>query len=88
MSDEIVSRGLIFRCEVCGAEVLVLKAGGGTLDPHCCNQPMKPAREVLYYRCPVCGSEAVVLKGEARNLELICCNRPMDLIGGPMRKSA
>ena len=88
MSDEIVRRGLVFRCEICGAEVMVLRVGGGPLDPHCCNQPMKPVREAVYYRCMVCGSEAVVLGGPGENVKLICCNLPMARLPGHLRKSA
>ena len=81
MADTVVKRGVIYVCEICGAEVIVLRAGGGPLDPHCCNQPMAPKRQVLYYRCNVCGSEAVVLRGAGEDVEIICCNRPMVRIG-------
>ena len=88
MKDKTVRRGLIYVCEVCGAEVMVLRAGGGPLDPHCCNRPMVPKREAMYYRCSVCGSEAVVLKGTGERTELICCNRPMMRLSPPAERAA
>jgi desulfoferrodoxin-like iron-binding protein len=36
MTNEIGKR---YRCDKCGAEVIVTRGGKGTV--HCCNQPMK-----------------------------------------------
>jgi desulfoferrodoxin-like iron-binding protein len=36
MANEI---GKKYKCDKCGAKVIVTKSGNGTV--HCCNQPMK-----------------------------------------------
>jgi len=72
--------GQRFRCEVCGAETLVIKVGGGKLDLKCCNQPMVPLRRnAELYRCQVCGSEVAHIRSKGGDLRLICCNRPMTI---------
>ena len=73
------SRGLIYRCPICGAEIAVLAPNIGRFTPRCCNQEMNPlqARAVLYV-CPVCGAELAVLKPGSPEFTPICCNRHMD----------
>jgi desulfoferrodoxin-like iron-binding protein len=72
--------GRVYRCRVCGAEVLVIHASSQALDPHCCHAPMEPLdRVAAVYRCEVCGAEVAVLRGEESSLELVCCHRPMVL---------
>ncbi|NQU08470.1 MAG: hypothetical protein HQ583_07910 [Candidatus Abyssubacteria bacterium] len=73
-----MKRGQKYRCLVCGAETLVIRAGNGNLRPVCCNKPqvlLKKLTEI--YRCPVCGSEVAVLLQQSDTMRLICCNTPM-----------
>ena len=71
-------RGLVYRCPICGAEVLVLAPKIGAFEPRCCNTAMLPRpQRVVFYRCPVCGAEIAVLKqGEGKFLPR-CCNVDM-----------
>jgi desulfoferrodoxin-like iron-binding protein len=74
-------RGRRFRCSVCGAEVLLIKAANGALRPRCCNKEMVLLKQpAQIYRCPICGSEVALLKGKSGNLHLICCNSPMRIL--------
>ncbi len=73
-----VRLGQVYRCPVCRAEILVIRAATAALDPHCCNRPMEPTRVVPVYRCPVCGAEVAVLRQGDEAPELVCCNRPME----------
>jgi len=73
-----VRLGQVYRCPVCGAEVLVINAASGALDPYCCNVPMEPVRRVPIFRCPVCGAEVAVLRQGETAPELACCGRPME----------
>ena len=36
-----INVGKAYLCEVCGTIVMVTKGGVGTLEPICCEQPMK-----------------------------------------------
>ncbi|GAB4266911.1 MAG: hypothetical protein Kow0092_20020 [Deferrisomatales bacterium] len=84
-----VQLGRTYRCPVCGAEVLVIRAGSQALDPWCCNQPMEPrAALVAVYRCPVCGAEVAVLRGGGGTLELVCCTRAMERRESPVPEAA
>jgi desulfoferrodoxin-like iron-binding protein len=70
--------GQVYRCEVCGAEVSVIKGGEGELAPQCCNEPMSLLPELhRSYFCPVCGAELLVLHEGAGELAPRCCNEPM-----------
>ena len=72
------TRGTIYRCPVCGAEVTVLGNGSGLFFPVCCNVKMcKLPRKLIVYRCPVCGSEIGVLTKTHPSFMPICCNRQM-----------
>ena len=70
--------GNVYRCDVCGAEVSVVKVGQGYLAPRCCNQPMQllPTRHATYF-CAICGSELMVLSEGQGELGPRCCNKPM-----------
>lgn len=73
-----MKRGQTYRCLVCGAETLVIKAGTGNLKPVCCNQPQVLLTKLTeMYRCPVCESEVSMISGISKKLRLICCNTPM-----------
>ena len=84
-----VQLGRMYRCELCGARVMVIRAGTQALEPHCCNQPMEamePLRKV--YRCEICGSEVAVLSGGGDPLELICCHQTMGERLAPVAEAA
>ena len=70
--------GQVYHCEVCGAEVSVVKGGVGALAPRCCNEPMRllPRRQTSLF-CPVCGAELLVLSDGPGALAPRCCNQPM-----------
>ena len=73
-----VALGRVYRCPVCGAEVLVVKAASQALDAHCCNTAMKPVDKVVdIYHCKQCGSELAALRDSGGPLDLNCCNAPM-----------
>lgn len=73
-----VALGRRYRCPVCGAEVLVVKASSQALDTHCCNTAMKPLYKLVdIYHCNQCGSEVAALRDSGGELELACCNAPM-----------
>ena len=76
VADNVV--GQVYRCEVCGAEVSVVRPGRGPLAPRCCNEPMKllPTLHLTWY-CPVCGAETMVIRLGGGELTPRCCNRPM-----------
>ena len=78
--------GTVYRCPVCGAEITVIRDGGGRLAPICCNVPMEVLRgRVRFFCCPVCGAELAVIRrglpaqAGAGDLAPICCNEPMRL---------
>ncbi|KPK59117.1 MAG: hypothetical protein AMK73_08840 [Planctomycetes bacterium SM23_32] len=72
------SRGRIYRCPVCGAELAVLVAGAGRLSPRCCNVDMVPTdRRLAFYVCMVCGAEVALLRRAGGRLSLRCCNEDM-----------
>lgn len=82
-----VRLGQRYRCSVCGAEVVVIRAASQALDPHCCNLPMEAMTVVPVYRCEVCGSEVAVLRG-GDALELVCCHQPMIRKESPIPEAA
>ncbi|MBI4831598.1 MAG: hypothetical protein HY801_08610 [Candidatus Lindowbacteria bacterium] len=76
-----LTRGQTFRCSICGAELIVMRAGSGELQPICCNQPMVLLkRKTTMYRCPICGTEVAVLNSKMASMKLICCNVPMRVL--------
>jgi len=70
--------GLVFRCPVCGAEVIVVGTRMGEFTPRCCNQPMRTTRQrAVFYWCPVCGAEIVIVRKGRGVFEPRCCNMAM-----------
>ena len=73
--------GQVMRCSVCGAEITVIRLGGGELAPHCCNKPMDSVEEVQeMFVCPVCGSQVARVRRGEGVMRIVCCNREMDRI--------
>ncbi|HSH69055.1 MAG TPA: hypothetical protein VK997_03990 [Deferrisomatales bacterium] len=84
-----VQLGRAYRCNLCGARVMVIRAATQALEPHCCNQPMEPLKPLhKLYRCAVCGSEVAVLSGDNGPLELICCHQLMGERPAPVAEAA
>jgi len=86
--NDPVRLGRRYHCNVCGAEVLVIRAASRALDPHCCNQPMEPRDAVPVYRCAICGSEVAALRSQGGALALSCCNEPMGLRAATVPEAA
>ena len=79
-----VALGRIYRCPVCGAKAIVIRASSAALDLHCCNVPMVTKGEPNdVYHCAVCGAEVAVLKEKGEGLDLVCCHVPMVLRDAP-----
>lgn len=72
------TKGMVYRCSVCGSELIVLGDAMGEFCPRCCDRAMEPADgRVVFYMCPACGAEIAVLKkGEGEFLPR-CCDSPM-----------
>jgi len=71
-------RGNMYRCPVCGAEILVVARAHGAFEPHCCNVPMLLKRyRARFFVCPVCGSEIAALKSPSVTFMPRCCNAGM-----------
>ena len=74
------TKGLVYRCPVCGAEIVVRAFRMGVFAPHCCNVLMEPTGgRVAFYVCPVCGAELSVLSAGTGEFAPRCCNVPMHL---------
>ena len=74
----ISSKGLLYRCPVCGAEVAVLADSHGDFRPRCCNTDMVPTwQRLIFYVCPVCHAEIAVFVQPHENFIPRCCNTPM-----------
>lgn len=72
--------GLIYRCPVCGSEVIVVGTCMGEFTPRCCNQSMRlMTQRAVFYRCPVCGAEIVIVRKGRGAFSPSCCNTPMVL---------
>jgi len=72
------SRGLIYRCPVCGAEVGVVASRMGSFVPRCCDKDMiLQRRRLIFYVCPVCGAEIAVLAEGTGQFVPRCCNVDM-----------
>jgi predicted RNA-binding Zn-ribbon protein involved in translation (DUF1610 family) len=71
-------RGVLYRCPVCGAEVMILVRQHGAFEPRCCNMAMlKILRQPAFLVCPICGTQIAVWRPQAPGLSLRCCNEPM-----------
>jgi len=74
-------RGMVYRCEICGAEISVLAPRIGRFEPVCCNEPMAPQEKRLtFYRCGECGAEIAVLRQGTGEFAPRCCNLAMEPI--------
>ena len=72
--------GLVYRCPVCGSEVIVVGNRMGDFAPHCCNQPMRVmTQRTVFYHCPTCGSRIVIVRKGRGVFEPRCCNIAMVL---------
>ena len=73
-------KGMVYRCELCGAELIVLGGAMGRFEPVCCDRPMV-ARDgrVVFYVCELCGAEIAVLKAGEGEFLPNCCDEPMRL---------
>ena len=72
--------GLVYRCPVCDAEIIVATECRGAFRPRCCNTDMQIQwQRVTFYRCSVCGSQIAVLTDAPESFEPRCCNEPMEL---------
>ncbi|MCA1808374.1 MAG: hypothetical protein LC725_02765, partial [Lentisphaerae bacterium] len=71
-------KGALYRCPVCGAEIILLAPCPGYFEPHCCNRPMlQQPRQIKFYRCDVCQAEIAVLKEKYGEFAPRCCGHPM-----------
>jgi hypothetical protein len=74
-----LSRGMVYRCPVCGAELLVVAHEMGRFAPQCCNRDMvRLTVRAVFYVCPVCGAELAVLNPGLGEFLPRCCNTAMD----------
>ena len=79
MSEAANTRGLIYRCPVCGAELAVLSTRAGELVPRCCDVAMDAlAERMAFYVCPACGAEIGVAQKGAGPFLPRCCDRAME----------
>jgi desulfoferrodoxin-like iron-binding protein len=70
--------GSVYRCPVCGAEVSVMRHGGGSLGPFCCNVAMELTDTInRIFRCTLCASEVMAIKEGEGTLEPFCCDNLM-----------
>ena len=73
-------QGLVYRCSVCGAELVVLGTAMGEFRPRCCDRDMvRLARHARLYVCPVCGAEIAVIRTGTGVFVPRCCNTAMRL---------
>ena len=73
-------KGAMYRCLVCGAEIMLLAPCASAFRPRCCNQDMlRQARKESFYVCPVCGAEIGVLMKGSGHFAPRCCLTDMVL---------
>ncbi len=76
----ISPKGRVYRCELCGAELVVLGDAMGRFNPVCCDRAMEARDErVVFYVCDLCGAEIAVLKAGEGEFLPNCCDEPMRL---------
>jgi endogenous inhibitor of DNA gyrase (YacG/DUF329 family) len=76
--QKTASRGLLYRCPVCGSEVTVVAYEMARFAPQCCNRDMvRMKRRVAFYVCPVCGAEVAVIHPTHGRFSPHCCNKSM-----------
>jgi len=72
------SRGRVYRCPICGAELAVVAAGTGEFRPRCCDTDMvRLARGLAFYVCPICGAELAVMRKGGGMFAPRCCDTAM-----------
>jgi desulfoferrodoxin-like iron-binding protein len=70
---------MVYRCPVCGSEVMVAGLRMGDFTPRCCGRLMIPLMQrAVVYRCPVCGAEVAVVRKGRGVFSPHCCNRDME----------
>jgi len=75
--------GSVYRCPVCGAEISLIRPGGGHLTPVCCNVKMELLGEVnAVYHCSVCRCTVMQIVDRGGTLSPRCCNRSMERVTG------
>ncbi len=76
--------GQTYFCQVCGAELSVVRGKEGEMVLICCERPMvcREAINKVYY-CPSCGAQIMLIKADSDNLEPVCCHIPMQQITTP-----
>ena len=73
-----ITRGLVYRCPICGAELAVLSTRTGNFEPRCCNTDMLPEdRRLGFYVCPICGAELAIVRRGPTVFTPRCCNVDM-----------
>ena len=73
-------QGMVYRCELCGAEICVIAFKIGSFMPRCCNRAMDLLpRRARFFVCELCGAELAVLNEGRGGFEPECCNQPMVL---------
>ena len=78
MTAQKYSRGLVYRCPVCGAELAIVSKQTGDFHPRCCNVLMEPKPDrLIFYRCPRCGSELMHINQGNTAFKPRCCNIEM-----------
>jgi desulfoferrodoxin-like iron-binding protein len=74
------TKGQVYRCPVCGAELSVLAGRTGDFAPVCCDRPMERLpRRLAFYVCPVCGAEIGVVRAGEGSFLPRCCDTDMRL---------
>jgi len=74
-------RGVVFRCPVCGAEIVVLADSYGEFAPVCCNVAMVDTNVRLrLFVCPVCRAEVAIIREGGGEFVPRCCNTAMVLV--------
>mgnify|MGYP001196512262 CR=1 FL=1 len=78
MSNSKGTKGTIYFCPICKAEVSVLAPRTGDFSPRCCNMAMEPlSRRLFFYICPICFAEIAILKKGTGPFDPRCCNTAM-----------
>jgi|ETNmetMinimDraft_26_1059896.scaffolds.fasta_scaffold249756_2 predicted RNA-binding Zn-ribbon protein involved in translation (DUF1610 family) len=74
------TRGTVYFCPICGAEITALAPEHGVFHPRCCNKPMEPRQKLVRFLiCPVCGAEIAVLCEGESDFHPRCCNVDMEM---------
>jgi len=72
------TRGSVYRCPVCGAEIAVLSHRMGDFAPRCCGVAMAvTAQRIAFYVCPVCKAEIAIVNEGTGAFAPRCCSVEM-----------